>query len=63
MLRDRFDEYETYYLIGSGVVAIVVALWLQPGLWGYVRRRSAIELFPIRRKLRIETTSTETPLR
>jgi branched-chain amino acid transport system permease protein len=50
-LRDRFDDHETLYIIGSGVVAIVVALWLQPGLWGYARRRFGADLFPVRRRL------------
>ena len=50
-LRDRFDGHETMYIIGSGVVAIVVALWLQPGLWGYARRRFGADLFPVRRRL------------
>lgn len=50
--RDWLNEYDTWYLIGSGVVAVVVALYLQPGLWGYVRRRFGIDLFPVRRMLR-----------
>ena len=29
-LRDYFNDYETVYIIGTGVVAIVVALWVQP---------------------------------
>lgn len=51
-LRDRLNEYDTWYLVGSGVAAVVVALYLQPGLWGYVRRRFGIDLFPVRRILR-----------
>lgn len=50
-LRDYFKDYETWYLIGSGVAAVVAALYLQPGIWGYVRRRWNIDLFPIRRRL------------
>lgn len=50
-MRDYFKEYETWYLIGSGVAAVVAALYLQPGIWGYVRRRWNIDLFPIRRRL------------
>lgn len=52
-IRDYFNEYETWYLIGSGVAAIVVALYLQPGLWGYVRRRAGVDLFPVRRRLQV----------
>lgn len=50
-LRDWFKEYETWYLIGSGVAAILSALYLQPGLWGYLRKRFGVDLFPIRRRL------------
>lgn len=50
-LRDYFKDYETWYLIGSGVVAILTALYLQSGLWGLVRRRFGVDLFPVRRRL------------
>jgi branched-chain amino acid transport system permease protein len=50
-LRDYFKEYETWYLIGSGIAAILAALYMQPGIWGYVRRRWGLDLFPIRRRL------------
>ncbi|MEN9507033.1 MAG: hypothetical protein RI958_2959 [Actinomycetota bacterium] len=50
-LRNYFKDYETWYLIGSGVAAILAALYLQPGLWGLARRRYGIDLFPIRRRL------------
>jgi len=50
-LRDYFKDYETWYLIGSGIAAILAALYMQPGIWGYVRRRWGLDLFPIRRRL------------
>jgi branched-chain amino acid transport system permease protein len=57
VLRDRFNDYETLYTIGSGVVAIGVALYLQPGLWGYLRRRYELDLFPVRRLVRLPDRS------
>ena len=51
-LREWLNDYNTAYQIGSGVVAIIVALYLQPGLWGYVRRHTGIDLFPVRRHLK-----------
>ncbi len=51
VLRDYFKDDRTWYLIGSGVVAIAVALYLQPGVWGYIRRRLKTDLFPVRRRL------------
>ena len=37
-LRDRFKDHQTVYLISMGVLAIAVALWLQGGIWGTIRR-------------------------
>jgi branched-chain amino acid transport system permease protein len=50
-LRDRFKDHQTVYLISMGVLAIAVALWLQGGLWGTIRRRLGADLFPVRRRL------------
>ena len=50
-LRDRFQDHQTVYLISMGVVAIAVALWLQGGIWGTIRRRFGVDLFPVRRRL------------
>jgi branched-chain amino acid transport system permease protein len=52
-LRDWLNAYDTWYLVGSGVAAIVVALYLQPGLWGYIRRWTGVDLFPVRRRLQV----------
>ena len=51
VLRDQFKDHQTVYLIGTGVVAIAVALLLQPGLWGTIRRRFGVDLFPLRRRV------------
>ena len=50
-LRDAFNDYSTVYLIATGVVAIAVALLLQSGLWGWLRNKTGIDLFPVRRRL------------
>lgn len=50
-LRDRFQDQQTLYLISMGVVALGVALWLQGGIWGLIRRRFGVDLFPVRRRL------------
>jgi branched-chain amino acid transport system permease protein len=34
-----------------GLVAIVVMLRAPQGLWGYVKNRFGLELFPIRRRI------------
>jgi branched-chain amino acid transport system permease protein len=50
-VKDRFSEAQTSYFIGLGLLAIVVALWLKRGLWGVVRDRSGLSLFPVRRRV------------
>ena len=50
-LRDRFQDHQTVYLISMGLVALGAALWLQGGIWGTIRRRFGVDLFPVRRRL------------
>ncbi|MEO7369686.1 MAG: branched-chain amino acid ABC transporter permease [Ilumatobacteraceae bacterium] len=51
VLRDHFKDHQTVYLISSGVIAIAVALFLQGGIWGTIRRKLNIDLFSVRRRL------------
>lgn len=51
VLRDRFQDHQTVYLISMGVLALAVALLLQGGIWGTIRRRFGVDLFPVRRRL------------
>jgi len=51
ILREYFKDYHTWYTVGSGVVAVAAALYLQPGIWGTIRRALKVDLFPVRRRL------------
>ena len=51
VLKDRFSEAQTTYFIGLGLLAIVVAIWLKRGLWGLLRDRFGLSLFPVRRRV------------
>ena len=51
VLRERFADYATWYLIGLGVAAILVALFLRRGIWGTLADRFGWRLFPIQRRL------------
>ncbi len=51
VLRERFAEYATWYLVGLGVVTILVALFLRRGIWGTLADRFGWHLFPIRRRV------------
>jgi branched-chain amino acid transport system permease protein len=57
--RDRFSEQAEWYTITLGVVAIAVALYLQRGIWGVLRRRFDLQLFPVRRRLVLPDPSSE----
>ncbi|MEO1579671.1 MAG: branched-chain amino acid ABC transporter permease [Pseudomonadota bacterium] len=56
-LRETLADLRTTYLIVLGVVAIVVMLRAPKGLWGFVRERFDLQLFP----LGYRVTSDDTP--
>jgi branched-chain amino acid transport system permease protein len=53
LLTRLFSDYGTWYLVGLGLLAIVVTMYFPRGIWGYVSARSGLQLFPIRRHLRL----------
>ena len=46
-LRETLADLGTIYLIVLGFVAIVVMLKAPRGVWGFVRERYDIQLFPL----------------
>lgn len=50
-LNKFFSDYGTWYLLGLGVLAIVVTVFFKQGLWGYAQHRWGWTLFPTGRKL------------
>ena len=53
--RERFGNSPEYYAMGLGLLAVGVALFLQRGVWGIIRRRFDLQLFPLRRRLSVTT--------
>ncbi|HXK54824.1 MAG TPA: branched-chain amino acid ABC transporter permease [Hyphomicrobiales bacterium] len=51
MLRETLADLGTIYLLILGLVAIVIMLKAPQGLWGFVRSRTGIELFPLMRRV------------
>lgn len=51
-LNKLFSDYGTWYLLGLGLLAIVVTIVFRQGLWGWVQQRWDLSLFPTRRTLR-----------
>ena len=53
-LNKFFSDYGTWYLLGLGLLAIVVTIRFKQGLWGWAEQRWGWTLFPTRRVLRIK---------
>jgi branched-chain amino acid transport system permease protein len=50
-LNKFFSDYGTWYLLGLGVLAIVVTIYFKQGLWGWAQQRWGWSLFPTQRRL------------
>ena len=50
-LNKAFSDYGTWYLMGLGLLAIVVTICFKQGLWGYAQQRWGWTLFPTARRL------------
>jgi branched-chain amino acid transport system permease protein len=53
VLQETLAQQGTYYLILLGGVAIVITVLSPGGLWGFVHRTWNLQLFPVRRLLRL----------
>jgi branched-chain amino acid transport system permease protein len=53
-MNKLFSDYGTWYLIGLGLVAVVVTIRFKQGLWGWLHQRLGWELFPTRRRASFE---------
>jgi len=51
-LSKFFSDYGTWYLLGLGLLAIVVTIFFKQGLWGWLQQRHGWSLFPTQRHLR-----------
>ena len=61
ILRDTLSDYGSWYLIVFGALAIAVMLLMRQGIWGFVRKRFGVELFPVQRRLRHPALERERP--
>jgi branched-chain amino acid transport system permease protein len=52
-LNKFLSDYGTWYLLGLGLLAIVVTLFFRNGLAGWAQQRWRLELFPVQRRLTI----------
>lgn len=51
-LNKLFSDYGTWYLLGLGLLAIVVTIFFKQGLWGWAQQRWGWTLFPTARRLK-----------
>jgi branched-chain amino acid transport system permease protein len=51
LLNKFFSDYGTWYLLGLGLLAIVVTIFFKQGLWGWAQQRWGWTLFPTQRRL------------
>ncbi|MFM8467989.1 MAG: branched-chain amino acid ABC transporter permease [Oxalobacteraceae bacterium] len=52
-LNKFFSDYGSWYLVGLGLIAMLVTLFFRDGLWGAVHRRYGWSLFPTHRFLKV----------
>jgi branched-chain amino acid transport system permease protein len=57
-LNKAFSDYGSWYLMGLGLLAIVVTIFFKQGLWGWLQQRWGWSLFPTTRWLVALSTST-----
>ena len=50
-LNKFFSDYGTWYLLGLGLLAIVVTIYFKQGLWGWAQQRWGWSLFPTQRRM------------
>jgi branched-chain amino acid transport system permease protein len=58
LLNRLFSDYGTWYLVGLGLLAILVTTRFPRGLWGYTSGRLGLHLFPVLRRLSIADANT-----
>ncbi len=51
LLNKLFSDYGTWYLVGLGLIAIVVTIKFPRGLWGWLSHRFDLHFFPVQRRL------------
>ena len=51
LLNRLFSDYGTWYLVGLGLLAILVTTRFPKGIWGVVSARLNLHLFPVQRRV------------
>ena len=59
LLSNLFSDYGTWYLVGLGLLAIVVTIVFPQGLWGWISHRFDLHFFPVQRRLVLRATDVK----
>jgi branched-chain amino acid transport system permease protein len=63
LLRELLADYGSWYMIGLGLVAVVVMVKWPRGVWGFVQQKFDLRFFPVQRRVRfIEPARTDEPV-
>lgn len=58
-LQQTLSDYGSWYLVVLGAIGMAVALWLPGGLWGLLRDRTGLSLFPVGYFVRTEVPTDQ----
>ena len=53
LLQDYLATFGAWYLMLLGALAIVIMLVAPGGIWGFVAQRFDLQIFPVRRRLKV----------
>lgn len=57
LLNKFFSDYGTWYLVGLGLLAIVITIRFPRGLWGWLSHRYDLHFFPVQRRLVLRSST------
>lgn len=49
-LNKLFSDYGTWYLVGLGLLAVLITIYFPRGLWGWFSAKTGVRLFPVQRR-------------
>ena len=52
LMRELLADYGSWYMIGLGLVAVVVMVKWPRGIWGFVQQKFDLRFFPVQRRVR-----------
>ena len=58
-LLQSLSQYGTLYMLLLGIVAVIMATVAPKGIWGFIAKKWNIHLFPVRRRLELESPPDE----